>query len=98
MDFLDWMCNVFTIISFGTLWQYFRQFKQLFEVETGNRINLNDVHTIKAVSCSIPFRCYNAYLSVVSRWCISSLLRPSSTKFAWETRHLSSRREISLSV
>ncbi|KEY73695.1 hypothetical protein S7711_09571 [Stachybotrys chartarum IBT 7711] len=42
MDFLDHLCEVWTITSEGTSWEYWRQYKQLYSSVTGRYVDRND--------------------------------------------------------
>ncbi|KAK4158599.1 FluG domain-containing protein [Cladorrhinum sp. PSN259] len=42
MDFLDYLCDTCKIESWGSSWEYFRQYKQLYASATGRYMNRND--------------------------------------------------------
>ncbi|KAI0398662.1 hypothetical protein F4802DRAFT_592559 [Xylaria palmicola] len=42
MDFLDYLCENYKITSWGTSWEYFRQYKQLYARKAGKHMDLND--------------------------------------------------------
>ncbi|KAI1305758.1 hypothetical protein F5Y03DRAFT_384421 [Xylaria venustula] len=42
MDFLDHLCENYKITSWGTSWEYFRQYKQLYARKAGKHMDLND--------------------------------------------------------
>ncbi|KAK3935373.1 hypothetical protein QBC46DRAFT_453549 [Diplogelasinospora grovesii] len=42
MDFLDHLCENYKITSWGTSWEYFRQYKQLYARKAGRYMDLND--------------------------------------------------------
>ncbi|KAK3897428.1 hypothetical protein C8A05DRAFT_47960 [Staphylotrichum tortipilum] len=46
-DHLDWMCNTLNIKSSGTSWEYWRQFKQLYENSNGRRVDTNASREVK---------------------------------------------------
>ncbi|KAK3692968.1 hypothetical protein B0T22DRAFT_495937 [Podospora appendiculata] len=47
MDFLFHMCEAHSIKSWGTSWEYFRQFKQLYASTTGRYVDRNDSKVLK---------------------------------------------------
>jgi len=49
MDFLDYLCQAHRIKSWGTSWQYFRQYKQLLASTTGRHMDTNDSKEVKKV-------------------------------------------------
>ena len=53
-DHLDWMCNTLNINSEGTSWQYWRQFKQLYNVVNGRHVDTNDSIEVKKVQLRYP--------------------------------------------
>ena len=55
MDFLDYLCEKYRIKSWGTSWEYFRQYKQLYASVTGLLMDRNDSKKIRRfVSHSHP--------------------------------------------
>ena len=48
-DHLDWMCNILNIKSEGTSWEYWRQFKQLYNLVNGRHVDTNDNREVKKV-------------------------------------------------
>ncbi|KAI0531848.1 hypothetical protein GGR58DRAFT_518190 [Xylaria digitata] len=42
MDFLDHLCEKYKITTWGTSWEYFRQYKQLYARKAGRYMDLND--------------------------------------------------------
>lgn len=42
MDFLKYLCQSCRITSWGTSWEYFRQYKQLFASVNGHYMDRND--------------------------------------------------------
>ncbi|KAN0087003.1 hypothetical protein V8E54_000691 [Elaphomyces granulatus] len=49
MDFLLHLCETYKIQSWGTSWEYFRQYKQLYASVTGKLIDRNDSNEVKKV-------------------------------------------------
>ncbi|EAQ91198.1 predicted protein [Chaetomium globosum CBS 148.51] len=47
MSFLQYLCQTYRITSWGTSWQYFRQYKQLYANVTGRYMDTNDSKEIK---------------------------------------------------
>lgn len=54
MDFLDYLCEKYRIKSWGTSWEYFRQYKQLYTSVTGLLMDRNDSKEIKKVRLPLP--------------------------------------------
>lgn len=49
MNYLDWVCQEYRITSEGSSWVLFREWKQLYQKETGKNITWNDTKEIKKV-------------------------------------------------
>jgi hypothetical protein len=49
MDFLLHLCETYKIQSWGTSWEYFRQYKQLYASVTGKLMDRNDSNEVKKV-------------------------------------------------
>ncbi|KAL2024965.1 hypothetical protein VTK56DRAFT_3664 [Thermocarpiscus australiensis] len=47
IDFLDHLCEKYKITSWGTLWEYFRQYKQLYARVVGQYMDCNDSKEVK---------------------------------------------------
>jgi hypothetical protein len=50
MDFLLHLCEAYRIKSWGTSWEYFRQYKQLYASATGRYMDRNDSREVLKVS------------------------------------------------
>ena len=50
MDSLDYICQIYRTKSWGTSWEYFRQYKQLYTSVTGRFMDRNDSKEVKKVS------------------------------------------------
>ncbi|KAF3763133.1 hypothetical protein M406DRAFT_73780 [Cryphonectria parasitica EP155] len=60
MSFLHWVCERSVIDSYGTCWQYFRQFKQLYTYATGKRIFSGEKHRVNLAGIYIGLACTGA--------------------------------------
>ena len=49
MDFLDYLCQTYRIKSWGSSWEYFRQYKQLYASANGRYMDRNDSKEVKKV-------------------------------------------------
>lgn len=49
VSFLEYLCQTYRITTWGTSWQYFRQYKQLYASVTGRYMDTNDAKEIKKV-------------------------------------------------
>ncbi len=49
MDFLHHLCETYRIRSWGSSWQYFRQYKQLYNSATGHHMDTNDSKEVMKV-------------------------------------------------
>lgn len=49
MNFVDWVCEEYQITSEGSSWVYFREWKQLYQKETGKTISWHETKEIKKV-------------------------------------------------
>ena len=49
MDFLEYLCQTCWIDLWGSSWQYFRQYKQLYTSVTGRHIDRNDSKEVRKV-------------------------------------------------
>ncbi|KAK0716871.1 hypothetical protein B0T26DRAFT_268683 [Lasiosphaeria miniovina] len=47
MDFLEYLCQTCRIKSWGSSWEYFRQYKQLYASATGGYIDRNDSREVQ---------------------------------------------------
>ncbi|KAK4148342.1 hypothetical protein C8A00DRAFT_19818, partial [Chaetomidium leptoderma] len=47
MDFLEYLCQTYRITSWGTSWEYFRQYKQLYAGVAGRYMDINDSKEVK---------------------------------------------------
>ena len=56
MDFLLHLCETYKIRSWGTSWEYFRQYKQLYATVTGKYMDRNDSKEVQKV-CPVRRRC-----------------------------------------
>lgn len=54
MDFLDYLCERWKIISEGTSWEYWRQYKQLYSSVTGRYVDRNDAREVHKVCLASP--------------------------------------------
>jgi hypothetical protein len=54
MDFLEYLCQTYRINSWGSSWEYFRQYKQLYANVTGRYMDLNDSKEVKKVHPQSP--------------------------------------------
>ncbi|KAK3693261.1 hypothetical protein B0T22DRAFT_496122 [Podospora appendiculata] len=54
MVFLDYICETYRIKSWGTSWQYFRLYKQLYATVTGRFMNTNDSKEVKKYNIQPP--------------------------------------------
>ena len=52
MDFLHHLCETYRIRSWGSSWQYFRQYKQLYNSATGHHMDTNDSKEVMKVRLS----------------------------------------------
>ena len=52
MDFLYWICDKHRIKSDATIWEYFRQFKELCAITANLKIESGDTREIRKV---LPF-------------------------------------------
>lgn len=57
MDFLDHMCETYKITSWGTSWEYFGQYKQLYARKVGQYMDCNDSKEVQKVKADTIFPC-----------------------------------------
>lgn len=57
MSFLYWICDNYWIKSWGTSWEYFRQFKQLYASVVGQYMDRNDSKEVLKVYSSPSIVC-----------------------------------------
>lgn len=55
MDFLDHLCEKYKITSWGTSWEYFRQYKQLYARVVGQYMDRNDSKEVKKVRTKLLY-------------------------------------------
>ncbi|KAL2186838.1 hypothetical protein L209DRAFT_779004 [Thermothelomyces heterothallicus CBS 203.75] len=53
MDFLEYLCQSYRIKSWGTSWEYFRQYKQLYASVSSRYMDRNDSREVQKVSVGI---------------------------------------------
>jgi hypothetical protein len=61
MDFLLHLCEAYRIKSWGTSWEYFRQYKQLYASVTGrymDRNNSKEILKVRLLQASANRRSY----------------------------------------
>ncbi len=49
MDILHYLCETYRINSWGSLWKYFRQYKELYTSATGRYMDRNDGREVMKV-------------------------------------------------
>lgn len=49
MNFLEYLCQTCRMDSWGSSWQYFRQYKQLYTSVTGRYMDRNDSKEVQKV-------------------------------------------------
>ncbi|KAK4227736.1 FluG domain-containing protein [Podospora fimiseda] len=58
MDFLEYLCQTHRIYSWGSSWEYFRQYKQLYASVTGRYMDRNDsreIHLLVLLTFNIKY-------------------------------------------
>ncbi|KAL2260202.1 hypothetical protein VTK26DRAFT_5876 [Humicola hyalothermophila] len=58
MDFLEYLCQTCRITSWGALWEYFRQYKQLYASVTGRYMDRNDSKEVLKFHDTVLIRRY----------------------------------------
>ncbi|KAI0876768.1 hypothetical protein GGS24DRAFT_513091 [Hypoxylon argillaceum] len=87
MDFFDYLCEKYKITSWGTSWEYFRQYKQLYNRMTGRPMDTNDSKEVQKYHDSLirryKLRAPNMIDKQVGNW--NDLLVLQTFNIAYDT-------------